>query len=66
MGIKTIYFCDICRDEIKNPVDSFGICFSNLTEFTLGGYGSTDGLHICYRCAKQLQKELSKINIAGL
>jgi len=51
MTMKRIYSCDICRDEIKDPLNSFGVHFTNMTDFTLGGYGSTEGVHICYRCA---------------
>ena len=59
MTMKRIYSCDICRDEIKDPSDSFGVHFSNMTDFTLGGCGSTDGVHICYCCARQLREHLN-------
>ena len=58
MGMKKVYSCDICRDEVKDT-DLYGVCFSNMRTFTLGGYGSTDGVHICKFCAKQLQTHLN-------
>ena len=66
MGMRRIYNCDICRDEIKDPRNSFGVCFSNMTDFTLGGYGSTDGVHICYRCARQLREHLNNKQICEI
>jgi len=66
MGVNKIYTCDICKDKIETVTDSFGVNFSNMTEFTLGGYGSTDGTHICYSCAKQLKKHLANIDFDNL
>jgi len=63
MGAKKIYTCDICRTEIKDPKESFGIHFTNNTAFTLGGYGCTDGTHICFRCARQLKLHLNNPEI---
>ncbi len=59
MGMKRLYSCNICRDELKNPVESYGLHFKNMTEFTLGGYGCTEGVHICFRCARQLAARLN-------
>jgi len=59
MGMKKIYSCNICRDEIENPTLMYGVHFSNLTQFTLGGYACTEGVHICFRCAIQLKKHLN-------
>ena len=56
--MKRIYSCDICGDVVKDPCTLFGVNFSNLTNFTLGGYGSTENKHICYRCASQLRLAL--------
>jgi len=66
MGMKKIYTCNICRDTIENPNQSFGVNFSNLTNFTFGGHGSTDGIHICYRCARQLKECLNNEEINKL
>ena len=66
MGMKRIYTCNICRERIDNPVESFGVYFTNLHDFTLGAYGCTDGVHICYRCAKQLQIHLNEPEIVKL
>jgi len=63
MTMKRIYSCDICRDEIKDPHNSFGVHFTNMTDFTLGGYGSTEGVHICYRCARRLKTHLDNEQI---
>ena len=37
MAVKITYKCDICNDD-TNTGQLFGVVFSNLTEFTLGGY----------------------------
>ena len=63
MAMKRIYSCDICKDEIKDPRDSFGVHFTNMADFTLGSYGSTDGVHICHRCARQLREYLNSEQI---
>jgi hypothetical protein len=61
--LKRIYFCDVCREEIKNLSALFGLHFSNMHQFTLGGYGSTEGKHLCYSCAKQLRDHLNSPEI---
>jgi len=63
MGMKKIYTCDICRKTLSRPNDSFGVHFSDLSTFTLGGYECTDEVHICYECAKQLRDHLNKPEI---
>lgn len=63
MGMKRVYTCDICRDKIQDPNESFGVHFESNTDFTLGNYGCTEGVHICYRCAAQLKYHLSTIDI---
>jgi len=63
MGMKKIYSCNICMDEIEKPNESFGLHFSNLKEFTLGGYACTEGVHICYECARQLADHLGSNEI---
>jgi len=65
MAVKITYKCDICNDD-TNTGQLFGVVFSNLTEFTLGGYGSTKGTHLCYRCAKQLKEHLNTVAISEL
>ena len=60
MGMKKIYHCNICGEILDNPVDSFGVHFDDTYRFTLGAYGCTDGIHICYRCARQLKEHLNK------
>ena len=63
MGMTKIYTCNICREELENPIKAFGIHFSTNTQFILGGYGCTDGVHICYRCSKQLRQHLNSKEI---
>lgn len=63
MGMKRIYTCDICRDKIEDPRKSFGLNFTNLKDFTLGGYGCTEGTHICFNCINQLYKLLNNKEI---
>jgi len=57
--VKKIYSCNICRDKIEVPVQSFGLNFSGLKTFTLGSYACTEGTHICYGCALQLYTHLN-------
>ena len=66
MGAKKIYTCNICREDIDTPENSFGLYFKNMTQFTLGGYGCTEGIHICYRCAVQLKDQLNDPEITKL
>jgi len=56
--MKKIYTCDICRDTVKNINNLYGIKFSDMWQFSVCGYGSTDGVHICFDCAKQLREQL--------
>lgn len=63
MSMKRIYSCNLCREEITKINTLFGIHFSNLHDFTLGGYGCTEGSHLCYRCAKQLKEHLNNQEI---
>jgi len=63
MSKKSTYTCNICNKIIKNMSECVGIKFSDLTEFTLGGYDCTEGTHICYSCIRQLKILLAKIDI---
>jgi hypothetical protein len=63
MAMEKIYSCNVCREEIKNPSESFGVKFTDMTNFTLEGYRCTDGVHICYDCARQLAEHLGKAEI---
>ena len=60
------YRCNICDELIDNPNQSFGINFKSPILFNLGGYGSTDHIHICYRCARQLKSHLNCEEISKL
>jgi len=66
MGCKKTYWCDICGETIDKPEKSFGLYFTHDNKFTLGGYGATDGKHICYSCALQLKKHLNKTAIRDI
>ena len=65
MTLEKTYRCNICTSEIEDPHNnSFGVKFNSRTFFTLGGYGSTEGCHLCYRCARQLKKHLNNEQIS--
>jgi len=64
--LKKTYICNICQDKIEIEMQSFGLCFSGLKTFTLGGYGCTEGTHICYGCAVQLYNHLNNGEIKKL
>ena len=57
MSVKKVYKCNICRDEKITP-ELMGVMFSGNTVFTLGMPSSTDGVHICFDCLKQLKAHL--------
>ena len=59
MTMKREYTCNICTNLIEKPINMYGVNFSNLTDFALGGYACTEGQHICSRCALQLKKHLN-------
>ncbi len=61
--MKKTYSCDICKEKIDDPNKSFGLHFLDLKNFTLGGYGCTEGTHICYCCATILQFSLNSDEI---
>ncbi len=63
MGMKKVYTCNLCRDEIKDPDKSFGLHFITYNKFDLRNAGSTDGTHICFRCINQLYKHLNDTEI---
>ena len=64
MGLKHVYNCDICGDRIKDVLTLYGVCFSDNHTFALGGYAATEGKHICFNCAYQLQQHLTSGPIA--
>lgn len=66
MSMKKIYTCNIHGEKIENPDDSFGVYFKNLKDFTLSRYDATEGIHICYQCAKQLKEHLCSPEITKL
>lgn len=66
MSAKKIYTCDICDRTITRPELSFGIQFSQNDIFMLGGYGCTDGVHICFKCARQMKLQLNNDTISKM
>jgi DNA-directed RNA polymerase subunit RPC12/RpoP len=66
MGMKTVYNCNICGDKKEKVEHLFGVNFSSDKTFDLGGYGSTDRIHICYDCARQLRVHLTDPQITKL
>ena len=54
MTIERIYSCNTCNNRIVDKTQMFGLKFSDLKSFTLGDYNCTEGMHICYGCARQL------------
>ena len=63
MSATKVYKCDICREKLKDNTRCYGLNFSNLVIFTVSTYLSTDGIHICYGCARQLKDQLGTITI---
>ena len=59
MSMKQEYACDICRNS-KSRNDLVGLCFSGLTNFRFVIASSTEGVHICNPCIKQLRIEIEK------
>ena len=57
------YKCDICLEEITDLRGMIGVRFSDNHKFLLDNYKSTDGVHICIRCATQLQNQLTNKDI---
>lgn len=56
MTYRAIYTCDLCSDE--TPKDKiYGLCFSNLTRFTVGRPEATRGKHVCMRCLDQIHAQ---------
>jgi len=64
MSMVKRYTCNICNEVVQVPTKCFGIHFTNNHDFTLGGYGCTDGKHICFMCAKQLKAHLNNDQIS--
>jgi hypothetical protein len=62
MGMKQVYNCDICREE-KSPGQLIGCNFIGMTKFKLDTARSTDGVHICKDCLKQLKEQIPQVGI---
>ena len=63
--MEKIYSCNICGDKIEKTdlSKAVGIHFYDLKKFTIGGYASTDNVHICEGCLKQLKYHLKGLDI---
>lgn len=66
MSLQYIYSCNICKEEIDDVNNLFGVNFASGKKFTLGAYGSTKGQHICYDCARHLAGILENDNIKDI
>ncbi len=55
--MKKAYNCDICREN-KPPTELMGCNFSSMSAFKLDTAHSTDGVHLCKDCLKQLKEQL--------
>lgn len=62
MGMKEVYNCDICR-EVKSKGQLIGCNFKNMKEFKLDVPQSTQGVHICKDCLKQLKEQIPSVGI---
>ena len=60
---KVIYSCDICRDP-ADRVSLVGLNFSGMKRFKIDTVQSTDGVHICIGCLKQLQEQLAGMDLS--
>ena len=63
MSATKVYTCDICREKIKKPEESYGLNFTGLLRFKIDNYLTTEGAHICFGCARQLKEQLALIAI---
>ena len=63
MSMKKEYTCDICCERVSTLTDLIGIRFTNMKNFTLDTHDSTDGVHICRSCAKQLKHLLEGVEL---
>lgn len=56
MGVKEVYNCNICRDDM--PVNELvGVNFSGMKTFKLDSPRSTKGVHICFECLAQINEQ---------
>lgn len=60
MGMKQVYWCDICKDE-KSLGQLIGLKFSGLKKFKLDTVHSTDGTHICKDCLLQIKEQIASV-----
>lgn len=58
MGMKKVYTCDICRDPVEVQFLK-GVNFSGMKKFKLDMPQSTEGVHICIPCLRQLKEQLA-------
>jgi len=60
--VKRVYSCDIHRGEVQDPNKLRGINFKGIAsnQFKIDTYNSTDGVHICIECLKQLREQLKE------
>ncbi len=57
MSMREVYTCDVCRDVVDRK-EVYGCNFTGMKNFKLSDPVSTKGVHICYRCLKQLEVQI--------
>jgi hypothetical protein len=61
MGLKKIYYCDICKEEFSPPEEAYtkllGLRFVGNKDFNVGDIYSTDGTHVCHYCFDQISSQ---------
>lgn len=56
MTKKVTFHCDICSEQ-TDPLRIFGVRFSDNHNFKLDGASTTDGKHLCEKCAEQIYEQ---------
>lgn len=59
MTTKTIFYCDICRDEIIDREKCMGLYFTSNKEFEKRYYNECQH-HLCNHCIQSLKKIFKK------
>ncbi len=62
MGMKQTYNCDICREQ-KIPNELIGFNFTGMKKFKLDHARSTDGVHACKDCLRQIKEQIGGIEL---
>jgi len=57
--VEKTYSCSLCKCKTV-PDSLYGVCYRSKLNLSLDDADSTEDVHICHRCAKQLYDELVK------